>query len=145
MDDKNKLSRIEKEQTPFVKFDNEIYEAIRAALAEARIKVAVAVNTAMVGVYWEIGRQIAEAVGDRAEYGKGLIKYLSAKLTEEFGKGFDESTLRKMRKFYLTFPIRDTVSPELTWSHYRLLIRIEEESRREFYKRECIDCDWTRR
>ena len=120
-----------------------VYEAIRTALAEARTKAVVAVNSAMVSVYWEIGRQITEAVGDRAEYGKGLIAYLSARLTKEFGKGFDESTLRKMRKFYLTFPIRDTVCPELSWSHYRLLIRVEEENRREFYKRECITCGWT--
>jgi len=63
------------------------YEAIRAALAEARTKVAVAVNTAMIGVYWEIGRQIAEAVGERAEYGRSLLRFLSERLTWEFGKG----------------------------------------------------------
>lgn len=142
MDNKN-LSKIEKGQSVFPRSDTQVYEAIRTALAEARTKVVVAVNATMVGVYWEIGRQIAEAVGDRAEYGKGLIKYLSERLTKEFGKGFDESTLRKMRKFYLTFPIRDTVCPELTWSHYRLLIRVEEENRREFYKRECVDGNWT--
>ncbi|MDR1290030.1 MAG: DUF1016 N-terminal domain-containing protein [Planctomycetaceae bacterium] len=132
MDNKN-LSKIEKGQSVFPRSDTQVYEAIRTALAAARTKVVVAVNATMVGVYWEIGRQIAEAVGDRAEYDKGLIKYLSERLTKEFGKGFDESTLRKMRKFYLTFPIRDTVCPELTWSHYRLLIRVEEENRREFY------------
>jgi len=63
----------------------------------------------MVGVYWEIGKEISESIGDHAEYGKGLIKYLSEQLTDEFGKGFDESTLRKMRKFYTLFPIRDSL------------------------------------
>jgi predicted nuclease of restriction endonuclease-like (RecB) superfamily len=110
---------------------------------EARTKVAATINTAMVSVYWEIGKHIAEAIGDRAEYGKGLIHYLSERLMTEFGKGFDESSLRKMRKFYLTFPIRDTVSPELSWSHYRLLIRVDEENRRDFYKKECINAAWT--
>lgn len=141
--DENKLNKIEKERPLSTKSDAQVYEAIRTALTDARTKVVVAVNSAMVGIYWEIGRQIAEAVGDRAEYGKRLIKYLSERLMEEFGKGFDESSLRKMRKFYLTFPIRDTVSPKLSWSHYRLLIRIDEENRRAFYKQECIASGWT--
>ena len=123
--------------------DSEVYESIRAALAEARTKVYVAVNTAMVEIYWEIGRQITQAVGERAEYGKKLLKYLSSRLIEEFGKGYDESSLRKMRKFYLLFPIRDSLSPELTWTHYRMLIRIDDTTRREYYAKECVKCGWT--
>jgi hypothetical protein len=84
----------------------------------------------MVGVYWEIGRQIAEAIGDRAEYGKGLIAYLSQRLTEEFGKGFTVANLRNMRQFYQAFPIRYTLRSELSWSHYRLLMCVEEPKRR---------------
>ena len=72
--------------------DTQVYEAIRAALAEARTKVVVAVNSAMVGVYWEIGRQITEAVGERAEYGRSLLAYLSERPAEEFGKGFTVAT-----------------------------------------------------
>lgn len=64
---------------------------------------------------------------DRAEYGKKLLEYLSEQLTAEFGKGFDKSNLRKMRQFYCTFPIRDTLCPELSWSHYRVLMRINDE------------------
>ncbi len=77
----------------------------------------------MVIAYWEIGKQIYKACGenDRAEYGKSLLKYLSDRLTAEFGKGFDESNLRRMRQFYLTYPIRDTLCHELSWSHYRIL------------------------
>ena len=66
----------------------------------------------------EIGRQIEEVVGDRAEYGTGLLKYLAERLTEEFGKGFDESSLRRMRQFHKSFPIRATLWHELSWSHY---------------------------
>ena len=54
-------------------------------------------------------------------YGKGLLKELAVRLTTDFGKGFDERELRKMRQFYQTFPKRDTLRPELTWSHFSLL------------------------
>lgn len=92
----------------------------------AQNKVYTAVNTAMVLAYWEIGEQIYKTCGenDRAEYGKNLLKYLSERLTAEFGKGFDESNLRRMRQFYLTYPIRDTLCHELSWSHYRILMKI---------------------
>ena len=70
---------------------NEVYELIRTTLSEARRKVVVAANTEMVGVYWEIGRYINEAVGERAEYGRSLLAFLSERLTAEFGKGYYSS------------------------------------------------------
>jgi predicted nuclease of restriction endonuclease-like (RecB) superfamily len=99
----------------------------------------------MVGVYWEIGRQIAEAVGERAEYGRSLLAFLSERLTEEFGKGFTERNLRAMRQFYENFPIRHSLRAELTWTHYRLLMRVEEPNRREFYLTESANEGWTSR
>jgi hypothetical protein len=101
----------------------------------------------MVEAYWDIGRQIIEAQNNntRAEYGTQLLKYLSGRLTEEFGKGFDESSLRRMRQFYQTFPIRATLRHELSWSHYRLLMKIDDPSRREFYLNECAECNWSSR
>lgn len=125
--------------------DTKIYEAIRSSLKDARSKVNTAVNSAMVGVYWEIGRQINEAVGERAEYGQRLFAFLSERLTGEFGKGFTVRNLRAMRQFYQTFPIRHTVRAELTWSHYRLLMRVEEPKRREFYLNESANEGWTSR
>jgi len=125
--------------------DSKIYEAIRAALAEARTKVVFAVNSAMVSVYWEIGRQIAEAVGERAEYGRSLLSFLSERLTEEFGKGFTVANLRNMRQFYQIFPNRYALRSELTWSHYRLLMRVDEPGHREFYLTESADSGWTSR
>ena len=125
--------------------DSQVYEAIRSALAEARTKVVVAVNTAMVGVYWEIGRQITEAVGDRAEYGRHLLVYLSGRLTEEFGKGFTVRNLQQMRKFYATFPNAHALRAQLTWTHYRMLMRVEEPNRREFYLAESVSSGWTSR
>ena len=105
------------------------YHSIRNSIVSAQHRLSTAVNSAMVTTYWEIGEQIFKACGenDRAEYGKKLLEYLSEQLTAEFGKGFDKSNLRKMRQFYYTFPIRDTLCPELSWSRYRVLMRINDE------------------
>ena len=92
----------------------DIYTSIRSFVITAQNKVYAAVNTAMVIAYWEIGEQIYKACGenDRAEYGKNLLKYLSDKLTAEFGKGFTERNLRAMRQFYSCFPNRHTLCAE---------------------------------
>ena len=121
------------------------YNSIRHSIITAQQKVYTAVNSAMVFAYWEIGEQIYKACGDndRSEYGKNLIKYLSDKLTLEFGKGFSETNLRSMRKFYLCFPIQQTLSAELSWSHYQKLMRIDDPERRKFYTEECIKFGWS--
>ena len=121
------------------------YHTIRQSVVQAQHKLSAAVNTAMVSAYWEIGEQIYKACGenDRAGYGKKLLRYLAEQLTSEFGKGFDESNLRKMRQFYSVFPIRDTLCPELSWSHYRLLMRIPDEKARAFYTEECAKSAWS--
>jgi len=87
-------------------------------------------------------REIAEAVGDRAEYGRKLLQFLSENLTAEFGKGFTVRNLQNMRQFY---QITHALCAELTWSHYRMLMRVEEPSRREFYLTESADQGWTTR
>ncbi|MBQ7148900.1 MAG: hypothetical protein IJR96_09130 [Pseudobutyrivibrio sp.] len=101
----------------------------------------------MVIAYWNIGKQIYDACGEneRAEYGKQLLKYLAEKLTKEFGKGFDESNLRNMRRFYSTFQIRDALRPELSWTHYRSLMRVEDKEARDFYLEEAVKCGWSSR
>lgn len=123
----------------------ETYSQIRNAVITAQSKVAVAVNTAMIHAYWEIGEQIYLSCGenDRADYGKQLLKYLANELTNEFGKGFSERNLRRMRQFYLAFPIRSTLSSKLSWSHYMLLMQIDNESRRKFYIEECEKASWS--
>lgn len=123
--------------------DEAVYQSVRVTLESARTKAAAAVNDAMVSAYWEIGRHIAEAQGDRAEYGKHLMAYLSERLTAEFGKGFTERNLRAMRQLYLAYPIRHTVCAELSWSHYRLIIRIEDPEKRDFYVRSAVEERWT--
>ena len=102
----------------------------------------------MLFTYWEIGRKIFEEEQkgeNRAEYGKFLIKNLSERLTQDFGKGFDQSNLRNMRLFYKVFPIRDALRHNLSWTHYRLILRVEEEDARNFYIAESIENNWSTR
>lgn len=123
----------------------EIYTSIRSFVITAQNRIYAAVNSAMVTAYWKIGEQIYKVCGenDRAEYGQYLLKCLSDKLTPEFGKGFDERNLRKMRQFYLSYPVLKNLYCELSWSHYRILIRIENKDARDFYTEECVKAAWS--
>jgi hypothetical protein len=107
---------------------------VKAIVGQARLKAYSAVNTAMVDAYWKIGQRIVEEEQNgeqRAAYGKQLLFELSKELSREFGKGFDERELRRMRQFYVMFPIRDSLRPELSWTHYRSLIRVSDNNARE--------------
>lgn len=126
---------------------NDLYENIRNEVTKARQKVYAAVNSAMVETYWNIGKQIYEAQGEseRAEYGSGLLKFLSEKLTEEFGKGFTVTNLKYMRQFYIAFPNRHALSDQLSWTHYRMLLKVEDEKARNFYLLESEKSNWSTR
>lgn len=130
--------------TPSIHID--LLTDIRVLLNHARHNVTQAVNSAMVQTYWHIGRIIVEHEqrgNARAEYGKQQLADLSTQLGLEFGKGFDVTNLRNMRRFYQTFPIRETLSPELSWSHYCKLIRIENPTARAWYITETISNNWS--
>ena len=108
--------------------NNQIVDDIRNLLINSRIQIQQSVNSVMVQTYWHIGRIIVEDEQNgklKAQYGKKQLELISNSLTQEFGKGFDATNLRKMRQFYLTFPIQDSVSLKLSWTHYRTLMRIE--------------------
>lgn len=127
---------------------SEFYRSIAEILQTARQNAYRAVNFVMVEAYWNIGRLIAEEEQkgkQRADYGTYLIRNLSVRLTEEFGKGFDEREVRRMRQFYQTFLIRDALRPELTWTHYRLLLRVENDKARDYYLKEAADQNWSTR
>ncbi|WP_029597359.1 PDDEXK nuclease domain-containing protein, partial [Fusobacterium nucleatum] len=113
----------------------------------ARNKVYKVANSTMVEAYWNIGRVIVEKQGgnNKAEYGAALIKNLSKKMTKEFGKGFTVANLKNMRQFYLIFQKSYALRSELTWTHYRLLMRVENENARNFYIEECIKSNWSTR
>jgi predicted nuclease of restriction endonuclease-like (RecB) superfamily len=149
----------------------DFYQSIAEILQTARRNAHRAVNSAMVEAYWQIGRMIVEEEQQgksRAVYGVALIQSLSVRLTAEFGKGFSEQSLRSFRQFYLCFPIRSTprseleskdafiqtpdddathlplwLPPELTWSHYKCIMRVENPSARTYYLNEAADQNWS--
>jgi len=164
-----------------VKPINSIYQNVRHILEEARKTAYSTVNFAMVQAYWNVGRIIVEEEQRgmaKAGYGEYLLRDLSQRLTNDFGKGFDSSNLRYMRLFYLSFEnmnatrsqlssqeicdavrhesltkqkshaLRDelpVVRPELSWTHYRLLLKVERTDFRRFYLEECIAANWSTR
>jgi predicted nuclease of restriction endonuclease-like (RecB) superfamily len=123
-----------------------LYESIRSLLLASRTQVRQTVNTAMVQTYWHIGRMIVEdeqGGQKRAAYGKQVLPELAKRLSEEFGAGFDVSNLRNMRRLFLAFPIRETLSPELSWSAYLSLMRLENPQAREWYAQEAAQQGWS--
>jgi predicted nuclease of restriction endonuclease-like (RecB) superfamily len=125
--------------------EQELFDGISAILERARSNAFVAVNFAMVEAYWDIGKFIIEKQGgeERAKYGDGLLKNISKKLTEKFGKGFSTPNLFNMRQFYLTFGKFYTACRELSWSHCRLIMRVENEQARNFYIEEAAKGRWS--
>ncbi|OGF44626.1 MAG: hypothetical protein A2231_12910 [Candidatus Firestonebacteria bacterium RIFOXYA2_FULL_40_8] len=125
-----------------------LYGRIKEIIESARGNIARAVNNEMIIAYWQIGREIVEEEQkgkSRADYGSRLLASLSAHLSDEFGKGFDESNLRNIRAFYLAYQKRDALRHELSWTHYRILMRIEKPEARSFYEIECIKNNWSAR
>ena len=123
-----------------------LFQAIRNVVAEARQSLQRTVNHTMVQSYWEVGRLIVEDEqkgAERAAYGKKQLESLSQQLTSEFGKGFSVRNLRNMRAFFLAFPIRQTLSAELSWSHYCKLITIESDLARSWYMKEAAEQNWS--
>ena len=127
--------------------NNLLASQVAQIIREARQTVYRAVNFTMVLAYWNIGKLIVEDElhWERADYGKAVLRNLSQRLTKEFGKGFDERELRKMCQFYRCFEIRDTLRPELSWSHYRRLISVESSEARMWYMNEAADSIWSTR
>lgn len=121
---------------------------VRQLVEAARREVVQTVNSTMVQTYWHIGRLIVEdeQQGEvRAAYGKRQLQQLSETLTAEFGKGFDVRNLRNMRAFYQSFPIRNALRTELSWTHYRVLLRVESDEARRWYRQEAIEQGWSAR
>ncbi len=125
-----------------------LFLAIRQIIESARAKAYRAVNIFLLESYWHIGKLIVEDEQqgkERAEYGRGTLKQLAKQLTNDFGKGFDDSNLRNMRAFYQAFPIYDALRHELSWTHYRILSRLEPEEKRLYYIEQSIDNNWNSR
>ena len=128
---------------------NDYIIEIKQILSAARQKAYLSVNSAMVEAYWLIGRRIVEEEQqgkERATYGEEILKTLSAELTKEFGKGFGTRNLWDFRKFYLTFPeteIMHTLCAQLSWSHIRLIMRVESKDAQKYYLQEAAENHWS--
>ena len=146
-----------------------LLDRVVAILEEARGQVVRAVNTQMVWAYWLIGREIVQALQggeERAAYGQQVLSEVSTQLMQRYGKGFSIANLQNFRKFYLAYSARAVptapiqypagrelmgresapgFSPQLTWSHYRALMRVDNVQARDFYEREAIAGGWDKR
>lgn len=133
-----------------IEIKKDIYQEIHDLLHKARQNIISNINSTMTKTYFLIGKRIVEEEQDgnkRAEYGKKLMKTLSEKLTKEFGRGFSQRNLEQMRIFYLRYSISQTVSAEfkLSWSHYLILMRMEDIDARNFYEIEAFENNWSLR
>jgi predicted nuclease of restriction endonuclease-like (RecB) superfamily len=128
-----------------------LLDDVRNILRQARGQVYTAVNATMVEAYWQIGRRIVEEEQGgavRAEYGRQLIRNLASELADEFGKGLSVANLKNFRQFYLTFPEAGksyTLCSQLNWSHWRLIMRIEDRLARDYYIGETARQQWSAR
>jgi predicted nuclease of restriction endonuclease-like (RecB) superfamily len=125
-----------------------LYADIKTILEQARGNAIRAVNFSMVIAYWEIGKRIVEDEqqgSKRAVFGQATLKQLSVQLSNEFGKGFDESNLRNMRLFYQAFTVRDALRHELSWTHYRFIMKVENPDARDYYMNEAAEQNWSTR
>ena len=155
---------MEESKQIIVKNEEQLFDAISRLIEESRRQVAKAVNTAMVYTYYGVGQYIVEfeqGGKERAAYGKGVLKRLSARLTEKYGKGWSEETLKKCRKFFFAYPIGPTSQTQsttstdlvhtvdpmhkftLSWNHYQILMRIQNLQERSFYEIEAYNQNWS--
>ena len=125
-----------------------VFSDISTMIYTAKNEVMMRVNTSVISLYWNIGKKLSDEVlqGKKAEYGKNIIGDLSERLTAEYGKGFEKSSVFKMVKFYQEFPEYEkvaTLSQQLTWSHFVELLQIEDELKRDFYATMCKNENWS--
>ncbi|SMO92369.1 Protein of unknown function [Chryseobacterium rhizoplanae] len=128
--------------------EDSLFQSVKEIIRQSREKVFRIANSTLLLTYWQIGKLIVEDEQqgkERAEYGKYTLKKLSQKLTLEFGKGFDYTNLSNMRKFYKVFPIVDALRQQLSWTHYRLLIKLDNSDKMNYYINESVQNNWNYR
>ncbi|SOD15182.1 PDDEXK nuclease domain-containing protein [Pedobacter xixiisoli] len=128
--------------------ENILFNSIKEIILQSRLRVFRMANSALLETYWHMGKLIVEDEQQgkhRADYGKATLKKLSKQLSLEFGKGFDYTNLTNIRKFYLAFPILDALRQELSWTHYRIISKLDSEEKRNFYVNEAVVSNWNSR
>jgi len=131
-----------------VEVKNNLYLEIKKIIEKSKKEISRKVNSTIVSTYWNIGRIIIEDELNgnyRADYGKGILKTISKNLTKEFGKGFNYRNLQYMKRFYKLFSNMNAVSSQLSWTHYRFLLKVENENARNWYMNESVKENWSTR
>lgn len=127
------------------KIFDDYYEKINQMIINSKTNIIRNINYEMVELYYNIGQAINELIDEyNLEKSQNeIIKSFSNKLTKEFGQGFSVPSLKKMKKFYQVFNGGSTLWNQLSWSHNRLIMNIDDEKRRDFYLEECIKSNWS--
>ena len=128
--------------------EEQLFAQIKQMLDNARRQIARTVNTATIEAYWQVGKYIVEyeqAGKARAAYGKGVIPRLSKRLMAEYGGGFTATNLKQMRQFYLLYPKSHALRDQLSWTHWRTLLTVQDETARNYYIQECVAENWSTR
>ncbi|MGF7028331.1 MULTISPECIES: DUF1016 N-terminal domain-containing protein [Sphingobacterium] len=128
--------------------DQTLVSDIKAIIVQSKENAVRAVDHQRTLMYWDIGKRIFEQEQqgkDRADYGKYLTQYLAKALEPEFGSGFSRRQIELFRQFYRVFPIANALRSQLSWTQYRLLMRLDLDEQREFYTAETIKNNWTSR
>jgi predicted nuclease of restriction endonuclease-like (RecB) superfamily len=126
----------------------QLINSIKKLIINVRQKVYRMANSSLLETYWQIGKLMVEDEQQgnaKAQYGNATLKNLSKALTLEFGKGYDYTNLTNMRNFYMAFPILDALRQELSWTHYRLLSRLDSVEKRNYYLQESVAANWNSR
>ncbi|MDO4159689.1 MAG: PDDEXK nuclease domain-containing protein [Prevotellaceae bacterium] len=134
--------------TPKGKGEEQLFAQIKQMLDKARRQISRAVNSTTVNAYWQVGKYIVEYEQRgkaRAEYGKGVISSLSKRLMAEYGGGFTVTNLKIMRQFYLSYPKGHALRDQLSWTHWRALLTVQNDEARNYYINECVAENWSTR
>ena len=126
--------------------ENRLIESIKDIILTSRRNIVRSVNTEMLSAYWSIGRLIVEDEQknqERAQYGEQTLKHISKRLKAEPGSGFSLTNLKTMRRCFLVYRKSQTLSDQLSWSHYCELLTISDDNKRSFYEKECIASKWS--
>ena len=126
--------------TKLINSEEVVINEVKRIIEESKKKVVSYVNTTLLFMYWNIGKRIIEYQGGegRAKYGDKLIERLSIELTKEYGNGFTKANIKNMRQFYCCFKIGYTLCSELSWSHYRCIMRVKNQFARDYYINEAV-------
>ena len=142
------MAKLKVENLGEQELEEKMYNEIKELIENSRKRVLRFANTELVTLYWHIGENIVNNLQEgekRAKYGKYILANLSMRLTEKYGKGYSLRNLKYARQFYMCFPIGNALRAQLSWTYYKILVRVKDKRERNFYMQECISSRWSYR